>query len=456
MSENDYVMFLPDWDVSPEDLTYPQYLSLAALLERDIRSGVLKAGTRLPSQRLMAFYMNVNFTTVTRAYNLCREKGLIYGETGRGTFVSPLSRYTAPEKPVIELGVVHGFPDKTFWIVEAMREVMAKSYCKDLFSYTDRTGMLHQRDIGVTWLARRGVFTDVGHTTIFAGAQNAITISLLSLFGVGDVLATDDFTYANLIGASRLAHVRLAPVPGDAYGMLPEELDKLCTKRKVKGVFLMPFCANPTTCTMDESRRDEIAAVCKKHQLIVIEDDAAVTPNYRTLFSRLPEQTIYISAVTRYIIPGLRVTIGCYPEAYKSRLMDGLYTTSIKASTLDAEILTHLMQSGGADYILRAKLCDAGLANKVYNRIFPEDTQPANINPFFRVHELKQIGNGPALEECILSRGVRVCHSYRFAVDNTPKRAFLRISVSSVKDFKKLEEGLRIVKDLLDDRGLDG
>ena len=450
MPVNNFASFPLSWGVPRSELVYPQYLSLAAALERDIRSGLLLAGTKLPPQRMLADYLDLNFTTVTRAYDLCREKGLIYGEPGRGTFVAPQLQYAQPQKPVIELGVVLGFPDVNDLLVEAARDVMAKSYCKDLFSYTERSGMPHQRAIAVRWLASRGVAADADHTTFFAGAQNAITISLLSLFGVGDVLATDAFTYANLIGAARLAHIRLAPVAGDARGMLPDALDKICTQKKVKGVYLMPFCANPTTCTMDEARRNDIADVCKKHQLVVIEDDAALSPKYRTIYSRLPEQTVYISAATRYIVPGLRVTMSCYPEQYKSRLMDGMYTTSIKASALDAEILTHLIQLGHANCILNSKEAAAGLTNMIYNRVFHEESNMTQPDTFFRVHELTQIGNGPGIEQYLLSKGVHVCHSYRFAVDKTPKRAFLRISVSTTHDLAKVEQDLRALKDILD------
>ena len=41
----------------------PVYLALAARLERDIASGALPPGTRLPPQRELADYLDVNFPT---------------------------------------------------------------------------------------------------------------------------------------------------------------------------------------------------------------------------------------------------------------------------------------------------------------------------------------------------------------------------------------------------------
>ena len=342
MPVNDYTRFPLSWMPDRAHLEYPQYLSLAAALERDITAGILSVGTKLPPQRALADYLDLHFTTVTRAYDLCREKGLIYGEVGRGTFVAPRPAALSTDRPITELGVVLGFPSMTDLVVEAARDVMSNRYCKSLFSYTDRMGMTHQRLACVHWLSGRGIETDVEHTAIFAGAQNAITSSLLSLFHPGDVLATDTFTYSNLIHATHLAHVRIIPVIGDRCGMLPEALDAICKKQHVNGIYFMPECANPTTITISESRRDALSEICKKHHLIVIEDDASLFGKHRSFYSRLPEQTIYIAATTRHIASGIRITFACYPDRYKDQLMNGLIITSIKASALDAEIVSQL------------------------------------------------------------------------------------------------------------------
>ena len=448
MPINDYARFPLSWVPKHTPLETPQYLALAAALERDILSGVLPVGTKLPPQRALADYLDLHFTTVTRAYDLCREKGLIYGEVGRGTFVAPRSASVATDSPCIELGVVLGFPAVTELVVEAAREVMSNRYCKDLFSYTERMGMTHQRLACVHWLAERGIQTDVEHTAIFAGAQNAITASLLSLFHTGDVLATDTFTYSNLIHAAHLAHIRIIPVPGDLHGMNPEALDQICQKNAVNGIYFMPDCANPSTITIPDTRCDALSEICRKNHLIILEDDSSLFGKYCSFYSRLPEQTIYIAATTRHIAAGLRVTFACYPEQYKHRLMEGLYTTSIKASTLDAEIVSQLLVTGKAKHILKEKRKLAIRANQIYTKIFPEDFIPENKDSFFRIHELASHENGHSLEQSLLSQGLRVCHSYRFATERLPSRTFLRLSLSSTRDFAELEAGLRRLRDL--------
>ena len=65
----------------------PLYVRLAERIEEAIASGTLPTGTKLPPQRDLAFDIGVTIGTVGRAYTLVRERGLVSGEVGRGTFV---------------------------------------------------------------------------------------------------------------------------------------------------------------------------------------------------------------------------------------------------------------------------------------------------------------------------------------------------------------------------------
>lgn len=65
----------------------PLYQRLADKLGNDIRTGVIGAGERLPTQRDLAADLGTTVGTVGRAYSLLRERGLVSGEVGRGTYV---------------------------------------------------------------------------------------------------------------------------------------------------------------------------------------------------------------------------------------------------------------------------------------------------------------------------------------------------------------------------------
>ncbi|MBO5960160.1 MAG: PLP-dependent aminotransferase family protein [Lentisphaeria bacterium] len=448
MSVNSFEKYFMSWSPEKERLTRPFYLSLANCLEEDIRSGKLAPGTRLPPQRELADYLGINFTTITRAYDLCKERSLIYGVTGRGSFVASLPGTPKNREQTIELGIVNGFDTVSRTVIEAAENVLRKGYLDQLFNYAEPAGHLHQRAAGVRWMERLGVKTDIAHTAVFSGAQNVISAALLSLFKLGDRIATDEFTYSNLIGTARLAHIPLVPIPGDSGGMRPDKLEEACRKKKINGIFLMPDCANPTTIFLSEERKNALAAVIRKYNLVLIEDDYGGmrrTPPELPLFARLPEQTVYICGSTRNVCSGLRVTFAAFPEQFREKLLSGLFHLNIKTSSIDAEIMTELIMSGKAEQILHEKQLLAKRANRIFDSIFPEYADPSKHGAFFRCLPLPcSAPDGIRLEEMLLRHGITAYHSYRFSAQKFTERPFLRLSVSSAGSDEQLRQGLEI------------
>lgn len=459
MPVNSFNNFQLGWVPDKSKLKRPYYLTLANALEADIVSGKLASGSKLPPQRELADYLDLNFTTVTQAYNLCRERKLIYGVTGKGTFVAPLPgqnliRHAHPSQAIIELGLVKGFDKIKTPIIEASESVLKKGYIADLYSYTEAAGHLHQRAAGAHWMRQFNVHTDSEHTAIFSGAQNIISAALLALFKIGDKIAVDEFTYSNLIGLARLSHIRLVPIPGDGDGMLAGELDEICRKIGLNGIFLMPNCANPTTRTIPEKRKDELAGVIARHKLILIEDDNTGIPeisgaSYCAMFTRLPEQTIYICSSTMALCSGLRVAFAAFPEQFRLPLLNALFHLSIKTSSLDAEIMSELILSGKAAKILEQKAELARERNQIFDRYFPDAVKPGNPAAFFRWLPIpKLLLDEMAVERELLQKNVNVYCSYRFTVTRNPGN-FMRIAISSPPDTVQLEKGCAVIRDFL-------
>src|ERR1700761_6115246 len=65
-----------------------KYLGIVEALEADVRSGRVRPGDRLPPQRAIAEALGVDLTTVTRAFNEARRRGLVDAQAGRGSFIS--------------------------------------------------------------------------------------------------------------------------------------------------------------------------------------------------------------------------------------------------------------------------------------------------------------------------------------------------------------------------------
>lgn len=66
----------------------PRYLQVVRMIKDGISNGSLPPGTQIPTQRRLAQLLDIDVSTVSRAYASAHKQGLISGTTGRGTFIA--------------------------------------------------------------------------------------------------------------------------------------------------------------------------------------------------------------------------------------------------------------------------------------------------------------------------------------------------------------------------------
>ena len=76
--------------VSNMDST-PIYEQITRQIKAKILGGELQPGEALPSMRLLAKELRISVITTKRAYEELEREGLITSQTGRGSFVAPVS-----------------------------------------------------------------------------------------------------------------------------------------------------------------------------------------------------------------------------------------------------------------------------------------------------------------------------------------------------------------------------
>ena len=74
----------------------PKYLALTRALRDAIRTGQLAEGAQLPTVRDLAYRLSVTPGTVSRAYQIATQEGLLEATVGRGTFVAASSPRLGP------------------------------------------------------------------------------------------------------------------------------------------------------------------------------------------------------------------------------------------------------------------------------------------------------------------------------------------------------------------------
>lgn len=449
-SFDDYPM---SWKPRREQLTQPYYLSLAALLEYDIQSGRLPPHTKLPPQRELADWLDLNLSTITRAYKRCEMKGLTYATTGRGTFVAPQPETAAPEKPYIELGTIYPFDGCNRAVVEGAKYVLSKGYAEKLLDYGDPLGTPSQRATARDWLRNLGVEATPEHIAVTSGAQNALVIALLTLFRPGDAIATDRYTLPGFVELAQMLHLTVVPVDGDEFGMRPEALEEACVRQGVRGVYLMPTCQMPTTIMMDQSRRAELAALVERRNLLILEDDiyAFLAPEgLQPLAALAPERTVHICSLSKSLSAGLRVAFLAYPAPWADSMVRGIYNVNVKTPSFNTEVACTLIRSGVAGEIVKEKMALARERNAIFDRWFPRRAG-GNEHPLSFCRWLPLEGRrGLAIEQEALANGVRVFHSDRFLAGAPEPREFLRVALSSPADNAQLEQGLSLLRQVTD------
>lgn len=458
MPVNSFDNYSMSWKPDKNALKRPFYKSIAALLEQDIVNGYLAPGTKLPPQRELADFLDLNFTTITRVYKICETKGLIYAVTGSGTFVAPnASRSITISKDttanLIELGFVASFEQTNSIIKDSIQKVVEKRYLEQLLNYNDPTGIPHQKTAALNWMEPFGIHADQEQIAIVSGAQNALAIALAALFEPGNRIATDLYTYSNFIELAKMFHIQLVPISGDQFGMLPDELEKQCSQLHIHGVFLMPSCSNPTTIMIPDFRKQELASVIRKHRLLLIEDDihafltAGTIADYQQpMFNLLPEQSVYICGTSKSICSGLRVAYMVFGDALREKISQAIFNINVKTSSFDAEVITELILSGNAEKIASQKKQLAQCANQIYKEYFPSDTNVGHPLSFYRWLSIQGHDDSLKLEADLKEQGVQVFHSDRFLSGQPTPENYLRIALASTNSLEELQVGLEIIK----------
>lgn len=455
MPVNSFEHYPMSWRPDKRALSRPLYLSLAGLLEQDVSSGELPPGTKLPPQRELADFLDINFTTVTRAYSICENKGLIFAITGKGTFISPNAAKTvtiSKEAGSADIDLAFGstFEQTNLMVVDTIRDVAAKNHVEELLSYDHPTGHPHHKTSALKWLRPLNIESETSQLAIVSGAQSALAIALSSLFEPGSRIATDFFTYANFIQLAQMYHIQLIPVHADAHGMSPGELAEKCSNINIHGVFLMPSGCNPTTHMISEARKQELASVISRHRLLLIEDEItasfiADTPHYeQPMLNLLPEQTVYINSTSKTICSGLRVAYMIFGSTLAGKITEGIYNLNTKPSSLDTEMVSELIHNGKAQTIFNQKKALLKQANRIYDSYFPAGQAQGNPLSYFRWLPISSRAPGREVEEDIKRKQVHVLHSDRFiSGGQSSEHKYLRLSLSATHSFEELTEGLR-------------
>ncbi|MDG4866261.1 aminotransferase class I/II-fold pyridoxal phosphate-dependent enzyme, partial [Streptomyces sp. T-3] len=179
---------------------------------------------------------------------------------------------------------------------------------------------------------------------LFAGnARQAIAGTLSALVRPGGRVGVEALTYPLVKEIAGRLSIQLVPLATDEAGLRPDALVAAHRSAPLGAVYVQPTLQNPTSVTMPDERRRQLAEVTRELRLPVVEDriwaflhDGPELP----LAAYAPERTHLIDGLSKRVAPGLTVGFVVTPEGRGERVAEALRGGGWTASRFALEAAT--------------------------------------------------------------------------------------------------------------------
>lgn len=448
------------WPLHRQDIKRPAYRSLADLIDSAIENGELKTGDRLPTHRQLAFDLGLSVQTVSRAYDELIRRGTIAGHVGRGTYVnaSPSDTRTpylsdGQQDELVDCSILK--PVGAQIHVDRMRAALA-ALSDDLpsssvFSFRPTTALGPYQETGLKWLARCGITANPEAILLTNGNTSAMTVALMTAANPGDLVVTEQVGHHTLKPLARYLGLRLEGLRLDDEGIRPEDFERSCTAGGVKALYLMPSGLNPMARTMGQQRRKDLAAIARRYDVLIIENDAwgPLQPDRpKPIAAFAPDRTFYFTSFTKCLMPGLRHGYLVVPETLGSAAANRHLVTNWMATLILAEIAARFINDGTAVELLEWQKAALKERNAMAAEVFagiPFNASPNGLHVWL---PLPEAWSEQAFVAHARLQGVAVAPGSAFAVSDPLDDPGIRICLGAATE-TALKRGLEVVARLL-------
>jgi aminotransferase len=252
---------------------------------------------------------------------------------------------------VISLGI--GEPDfVTPWHI---REAAIYALERGKTGYASNLGLLRLREAISDYVAKHyGVpYAPESEVLVTVGVSEALDLALRAVLNPGDEVLYHEPCYVSYSPSIALAHGRAVAVSTreeDEFKLRPAALRASITPRSK--VLLLNFPTNPTGAVLTRPELEEIAALCREHNLLVITDEIYSELSYgepHSSIAALPgmrERTIFLHGFSKaFAMTGFRVGYACAPAPLIDAMMRihqyGILCAPIVSQEAALEALRH-------------------------------------------------------------------------------------------------------------------
>lgn len=330
----------------------PLYRQLADKFMSLIADGMLQAGDRLPPTRELAGALGLNRTTVSAAYGLLEQAGLLEGQVGRGSFVS----HKGKDGRVAELisfaaskPAQSEFPIADFR--RLAREVIDSDVAADILQLGSAHGYAPLRRYLLEEALEAGVARATDGLVVTNGCQQALDL-IARLFGAGSKVVLEDPVYHGVVRVFARAGADIIPVPVNHEGIDPEPLEKVLQRSRPKLLVVTPSFQNPTGATLPLQHRRHIVQLAHEYGCTIVENDIYSELRYAgeplPTLKQLDEtgNTVLLRSYSKVSFPGLRVGWIIAPRPLIAQLAEIKEISDLHSDQLSQAVLLRFAEAG--------------------------------------------------------------------------------------------------------------
>lgn len=183
---------------------------------------------------------------------------------------------------------------------------------------------------------------------ISSGSQGALDAVGKVLISKGDKIGVASPTYLGAIQAFDPYEPDYVTLATDEKGLIPESLESAIGANQLKFVYLVPTFQNPTGRTLPKERREHIAWILTRYDVLLIEDDPYSDLRYdgeplKPLKTLAPDHVLYIGTLSKVFSPGLRIGFYVPPALLEDWLVIAKQGVDLHTSTFNQALASEYL-----------------------------------------------------------------------------------------------------------------
>jgi 2-aminoadipate transaminase len=204
-------------------------------------------------------------------------------------------------------------------------------------------------------MALEGINAHPDDVVVTVGSQMGLDMVTRIFVDPGDVVLAEGPSYVGALGSFAAYQAQVVHVAMDADGLIPAALREALaaverTGRRVKFLYTIPNFHNPAGVTLSITRRAEVLEICRRHNVLVVEDNPYGLlgfdgQTYPALRSTDPDNVVYLGSFSKTFAPGLRVGWVLAPHAVREKLVLAAESATLCPPTLTQMIVSRYLST---------------------------------------------------------------------------------------------------------------